>query len=128
MIYLASPYTDLDPHVVEYRVRITAKLTYALWKRGFTVFSPIVHSAGLIEYTPQAAKQEHAWWMAHDIVLLEVAEALWVHALPGWSASRGVQHEIQWWHKAGRREPVRVVDFSFVFDRAADLPPLLEDL
>lgn len=99
MIYLASPYTHPDPEVVKFRVAEAARWTAEAWRRGYTVFSPVVHGQALVD-TNITMPMTHEFWLSHDWNFLNLAEELWVLMLPGWGDSRGVNKEIDWWLEA----------------------------
>lgn len=119
MIYLASPYGHKDPAVVADRVEKAALWTAEAWKRGYTVFSPVVHSARLVEVDPalREAAFDHDFWMPHDLNLVTAARELWVLTLNGWVTSKGVKMELDYWRVILGREDVR--HFSFT-DRPMD--------
>lgn len=100
MIYLASPYSDNSPEVVKYRVAEAARWTAEAWRRGYTVFCPVLHGQALVD-TGIAMPMTHEFWLSHDMRFLAQAEELWVLMLPGWGDSKGVNAELDWWHENG---------------------------
>lgn len=95
-IYLASPYSDPDPKVVEDRVRRVSRITAQLIQQGHLVFSPIVYShplKDLIDFDPF----NFGWvsqWMDFDTAMLADADELWILKIPGWESSRGCDLEM----------------------------------
>lgn len=93
LIYLASPYSDPDPIIMEAR-RVAACRTAAfLIAQGVAVISPIAHNTAII----REAGGQTGWdiWKAQDIAMLSACHELAVLMLPGWKQSVGVQDEIR---------------------------------
>ena len=94
LIYLASPYSDKDEAVMEWRYEQTLRFVAAFIKNGHMVFSPIV-------YTHEMAKKyklerQHQFWANQNERWLDYATALWILELPGWRESAGIRHEIRY--------------------------------
>ena len=102
MIYLASPYSHLDPTVREQRYRAARRATAALLLAGQPVISPIAHSHSLVEHGLPA---DWTFWQRYDRELLARCDEVVVLALDGWEASVGVQEEIRIARELGK--PVR---------------------
>ena len=92
--YLACPFTDADRSIELRRYRNATKAAARLMEyRGMVVFSPITHGHSVAAYLD--GDKIHAWWMRQCMPFLEVADALFVLAIPGWRESRGVTLEIE---------------------------------
>ena len=91
MKYLASPYTDISPAVMEDRYHAVCKVAAVLFAHGHNVVSPIAHSHALVAHGAPTAWPD---WSRLDYDLLRHSEALWVLMLPGWRESVGVTAEI----------------------------------
>ncbi|MDZ4851701.1 MAG: DUF1937 family protein [Pirellulaceae bacterium] len=91
MIYLASPYTHVDPSVREQRFSAACMAAAALMRAGRSVYSPIVHSHPLVQY---GLPIEWEYWQVHDCEHLRRCNCVVVLTLDGWKTSRGVQAEI----------------------------------
>ena len=93
MIYLASPYSDPNPDVVEQRYLNTMKCLAELIRQGKFVWSPIVHCHPMAHThnLPKDAK----YWSRFSIDFLRRADGIYVLKLPGWKDSLGVQEEIK---------------------------------
>ena len=92
MIYLASPYTDTDPAVMEWRYQETRASLAQFLRDGFHVYSPIVMCHPLaVEYE---LPKDHEFWQAFDRNMIDHAHELWVLMLPGWRESAGVTAEV----------------------------------
>jgi len=91
-IYLATPYSDSDPRRMEHRYDMAEEHTAEALKRGYNVFSPIVHNH------PLAAKfdmpRTFDFWHRIDYAILAKASELWVVRLHGWEDSKGIAQEI----------------------------------
>lgn len=94
LVYLACPYSDLDPEVREDRFRRSCYAAAGMMKAGWCVFSPIAHSHP-IEKIGMDEKPEHDFWMRQDIAILRHCQRLVVLKLAGWERSKGVQQEIE---------------------------------
>ncbi len=105
VIYLASPYSDIDPDVREERYQAACRKAAALMREGGLVFSPIVHSHPL---TFHGLPGDWGYWEQYDRRQLEHCDEVVVLALPGWKESKGVQAEIAIAKDLGK--PVRYAD------------------
>lgn len=92
IIYLASPYTDPDPLVMETRHQLVCELAGRLMCQGHHIFSPIAH-CHIIARTCQLPT-DYTFWEEYDRKLLSVCGELWVMVIPGWMRSKGVAAEI----------------------------------
>ena len=92
MIYLASPYSDPDPAIRQWRFEAACKATAQMFRAGLIVFSPIVHSHPLTQY---GLPSEWKFWQRYDHAYLEACSALAVLTLDGWRESEGVSNEIK---------------------------------
>lgn len=92
MIYLASPYTHKDPHVVQERYDLTEQCTYELLKRGLPVFSPIVHCHKIaVDF---GLPTDAAYWEKYNMEFLRRARELYILTIDGWQESKGMKQEI----------------------------------
>ena len=92
MIYLACPYTHLDPAIRQWRFEAACFATASLMRSGKSVFSPIVHSHPLVRY---GLPVDWEFWQTQDCEHLRRCECVVVLTLDGWEASCGVQAEIR---------------------------------
>jgi len=99
MIYLASPYTHVDPAVRQHRFESACRAAAALIAQGKIVFSPISHSYGICAY---GIPHDWQFWQRHDRRHLEACEEVVVLMLDGWRESVGVQAEIAIARKLGK--------------------------
>ena len=92
MIYLASPYSDLDPAVREQRYYATARfVAHEIWL-GVPLFSPIcyTHYMAIQNNLPLDAES----WRPFNEYMIRNSFEVWVLRLPGWQKSLGVNMEI----------------------------------
>ena len=89
LIYLASPLTHDDEHVVTDRIHATKWNTRRLLGDGHNVISPVVYGVAFEDLEPT-----WDYWRIFDLTLLEKCDELWVLTLDGWRESVGVKAEI----------------------------------
>jgi hypothetical protein len=104
LIYLASPYSDIDPAVREERFQAVCRHASHMRDTGHLVFSPIAASHPL---TLHGSPDTLASWQEFDELMLARCDMLVVLALEGWQQSPGVGAEIDLALKLGM--PVRIV-------------------
>ncbi len=118
MIYLASPYSHKDPHVIQHRVEQTMQAFANLINRGFHVFSPILmcHKTSLTYNLPGDA----AYWEAMNTNFIRRMDSMYVLCIPGWATSKGVQQEIKLAKQLGM--PLLYIDILGTSLDPMDLP------
>lgn len=108
MIYIASPYSDPDPKVMEQRFDAVCRYAGSLMQQGAVVYSPIAHCH------PIAVRVDlpRTWdfWGQFDRQMLSRATGVHVLKLPGWESSRGVDAEVKIAIELGL--PVQYIDPS----------------
>lgn len=109
MIYLASPYSHVDPAVRERRFAIASRVAAELIRAGHQVFSPVTHSHPIAAH---GLPGDWAFWEPFDCRLLQASDELMVLTLDGWQESRGVQAEIDLAIELGM--PIRYVKPEYV--------------
>ena len=92
MIYLASPYSHIDPAIRQYRYKQACRATAKLIATGIPVFSPLCNSVPAVELG--GLETNHDGFMAIDIPILHRCDEILVIALDGWSESKGVRREM----------------------------------
>jgi len=92
VIYLATPYSDPDPKVMERRFSRACELSAVLMRAGHLVFSPIAHTH------PIAVSGElpRGWefWQRYDTAMICNAGLVLVVQMPGWEKSKGIAGEV----------------------------------
>ena len=91
MIYLASPYTDPDPVVMEQRFDAVCRKAGELMKVGEVVYSPIAHTHPIAVRT--GLPRDWEYWQRFDREMLRGASEVRILKLPGWETSKGVNAE-----------------------------------
>ena len=91
MIYLASPYSHVDPAIREQRYLGALAALKKLLDQGRWTYSPIVHCHDL------SIRFDLAWdakfWEQYDRHMIRSARTVIVLTLPGWDVSVGVAAE-----------------------------------
>lgn len=105
--YLASPYSDPRPHVVEYRVGAVCTIASALVGEGLTVYSPIAHGHALHKLGGYPGTEAEAW-RKHNRSLLYHSCGVLVLQLHGYENSKGISLERTW--AADFEKPVEPLD------------------
>lgn len=100
LCYLATPYTR-HKDGIEGAFRAAARLTAMLLRAGVKCYSPIAHTHpvaihGMID------PLDHAIWLPFDEAMMTACHVLIVAHMDGWSESKGVAHEIEFFTKAGK--------------------------
>jgi len=92
-IYLVSPYSHEDERIRKERYDKAIDATTELIKKGYIVFSPIVHCH------PLALKHnlpgDHKYWKEYDQAFIEWADEGHVLCIPGWIDSTGVFADVK---------------------------------
>lgn len=92
-MYLISPYSHEDESVREERYDEAVDATAKLIRKGYIVFSPIVHCH------PLALKHklpiDYFYWREYDLSFIEWADVGYVLYIPGWKESLGVAADIK---------------------------------
>jgi len=106
LIYLASPYTDPDPAVMQARFEAVCRKAAELSKQGHIVFSPIAHSHPI----QQAGGLPGDWsfWEKFDRIFLRCCGQFWILRLEGWRNSKGLANEKR--IAKDLKKPVREID------------------
>lgn len=92
-IYLASPYTHLDPSVCYLRFLATEYEVAQRLRKMEVVFSPIVHCHGLVQHYNLPKNAEY--WAVRNMDMLAEAARVEVLMLPGWKESEGISDEVE---------------------------------
>lgn len=93
MIYLASPYSNPDPLIVQTRFLLVEQCTAELIKQGLFVWSPIVHCHEMARKYNLPTDAE--FWQGYNFDFIRRADAVYVLNIPGWDKSVGVGMEMR---------------------------------
>ncbi len=94
MIYIASPYTHENQHVMNNRFEKVALHTAQLMRQGLPVYSPIVHGHSIA--VRHDLPTDWQFWKSHCMAMLSKADKMIVLMMGGWQDSVGVQAEIEY--------------------------------
>lgn len=108
LIYLASPFSHKSKWVMKLRWAIITSLAAKLIGEGVHLFGPITESHSYVEF----GLQENGWefWKAHDCLMLEKCDEVWVAKMKGWEESIGVTEEIKYAIQKGK--PIKYLDLK----------------
>jgi hypothetical protein len=91
MIYLASPYSDPNPAVMEARFEAACRAAGKLMNEGHVVYSPIVHCHPIAVRC--GLPRDWTYWERFDREMLERASVMYVLKIDGWLESKGIANE-----------------------------------
>jgi hypothetical protein len=91
MKYLAIPYTDPDPEVMQARFEMANLIAAELMKKGLLIYSPISHSHPIAQY---GLPLDWKYWQYYDREIMKICDELIVIKADGWVESKGVREEI----------------------------------
>ena len=101
MIYVATPYTKY-PHGRDRAALDAAKATAELLRRGYCVYSPVVHSHALCDADTGLDPVDGDFWIQTSRPIMDLCSAIVVVMLPGWQNSEGVNREIEIFRDEGK--------------------------
>ena len=107
LIYLASPYSHPDQTIRELRVKQVCECAGKLMEQGLLVFCPIAHTHLIAEAMTvglaDANKLGYEAWQRQDEAMLSRCDRLVVCRIGGWTESKGIKAEVDFWiNKLGR--------------------------
>jgi len=104
--YLAIPYSDPDPEVMDYRAEISDIVCADLMNQGRVIFAPISSCHHIAKkYT---LPRDWEFWKNIDEQFVRASKTLLVVALDGWEKSTGVTAERKIAEDAGI--PMELID------------------
>lgn len=98
LAYLATPYTKYRAGPEQAFID-AAKLAGRLLIAGVNVYSPITHTHPIAVHG-NLDPLDHAIWLPFDEAMMIAADVLIVARMDGWSESRGIAHEIQFFEES----------------------------
>jgi len=103
IIYIACPYSHPDKEVRDYRVRKATEAAATYVKAGQIVYSPLNHTHGIASFIDddRLTQDFNFWVMYFDRAFMTVCSELVVVMASGWTKSRGVRYEIQYFKSRG---------------------------
>jgi nucleoside 2-deoxyribosyltransferase len=100
LYYLATPYSKYD-RGIDLAFEHAAWLAAQLLKAGHRVYSPIAHTHPLAIYG-KLDRLDHSIWLPFDQAMMDACDEMLVAHMPGWTKSKGVAHEIDYFIAAGK--------------------------
>lgn len=92
LIYLAAPYSHLDPYIEQRRFLEINRVAGYLFGRNYHIFSPISHCHPIRQVTSLLGS--FAQWESYNRRMIELCDQLLIITLDGWENSVGVRTEI----------------------------------
>ena len=100
-IYLISPYSHEDEKVREERYNAAVDATADLIKKGYIVFSPIVHCHPLA--LKHNLPKDHVYWKEYNQSFIEWADIGYILCIEGYARSKGVDADIEALRALGKK-------------------------
>ena len=100
LIYVGTPYSKWPAGINDAFIE-ACKLTARLLSDGLKVYSPIAHTHPIAIYGA-LDPLDHNIWLPFDAAMMDAADAMIVATMDGWNESKGIDHEIQVFRKAGK--------------------------
>lgn len=91
MVYLASPYTHIQPEMMQVRYKHVMEITAHLIRKSIFVFSPIVHCHNMAN--TYNFPVEYDFWKRYSESAINSCSSLMIAAIDGWKESLGVRSE-----------------------------------
>ena len=91
-IYLATPFSDLDPRIEKIRFEVACQIAADLIVKGHIVFSPIAHSYPIHKYGGLDGKVD--FWWPQNKAWIDWCTEVWVADMAGRDGSRGIKREV----------------------------------
>lgn len=113
--YLASPYTNPDPDIVEYNYNEVLVYSWLLDCKGVYHFCPIAAKHCIAQR--YALPSDYLFWKGFNRSIIKASIGIILADIPGWEQSKGVQHE--------RREAVELNKPIFLVRKTKNDPPAL---
>lgn len=106
-IYVACPYTNINPEATPVERRITMNMRFRdvmfytayLLKKKTWAYSPIVHCHEMAQLCQLPT--DAAYWGEYNKAMLDESSGMAVLALDEWNESAGVLKEIKWARQLG---------------------------
>lgn len=98
--YLASPYSDPDPEVREFRANEANLIAGFLLQNGIYVHQPIwsTHRIATLLELPG----DHLFWLRFNKAFIDPSVGMIMCDLNGWKTSKGCQQEIEYVRSLGK--------------------------
>lgn len=100
MIYLAAPYNDSDPSIVQARMEIIYRVMGEFMKEGRHVVTPLFMHEIVIRHELDGT---YEYWEKYCLDMLKRCDEMIVLCLPNWTESNGVKGEMEFCKRTGKR-------------------------
>jgi nucleoside 2-deoxyribosyltransferase len=115
IIYLAGPYTHIDPQIREERYDVVTSVAADLISKGYIVFSPLTMTHPIDKLlAAQHSTLGSDYWVTFDEAFMEFCSEIAVLMLDGWEKSSGVARELSYFRDKGR--PVHWLKYDGAVD------------
>jgi hypothetical protein len=108
MIYLASPYSDPNPNIMQLRYDLVCEACAGLAKMTLVVYSPIAH------WHPIATKynlpKSHHFWRSHNYTMIRLCDQFLILTIDGWEASEGIKDDKK--YALGKEKLIRYISLK----------------
>ena len=99
-VYLATPYFSEEEIVMELRYEEALEAASRLLKKGYLVYSPIVHCHPIAKI--YKLPRDHNFWLSYDMsFIIGWAQILYVQCMENWDESEGIKSDVSIAHAAG---------------------------
>jgi hypothetical protein len=120
LVYLGAPYSHPWQAWGESRIAQVDLAAMVLIKRGLIVFSPLSHSYPIANKYPECMF-DHDLWLGQDLEFLKWANVLLCLRLPGYTESKGLSWELQWFHSNKPEGRVFYTDMNEIYDLGKEI-------
>ena len=115
MIYLAAPYSNPDPKLVQARMEQIYDVMGEFMKQDRHVLTPLFMHEVAVRHELDGT---YDYWEKYCLDILKRCDEMIVLCLPGWTESRGVKGEMEFCRRNGIP-----ITFMEVFDESSLLKP-----
>ena len=91
LIYLATPYYNEGPLVMQDRFERVTKVAALLTEKGYNVYSPITHNHPVAQLMESVGN--YRTWIPRDFQMIQHCKKMLILTLPGWEESKGLEME-----------------------------------
>lgn len=104
IIYLACPYTHVDPLVRLRRFELATAAAATLIRKGLIVFSPITMTHPIdVVLAGVDSTLGSDYWVKFDEAFMEFCSEMKILAIEGWDKSSGIKREKDFFEQAGKQ-------------------------
>lgn len=109
VVYLACPYTHVDPAIRESRFQVATAVAADLIRSGRIVYSPITMTHPIdVVLAGHGNTLGSDYWVAFDEAFMAMCSEMIVIKLDGWEHSSGIARETEYFR--AHQRPIRYID------------------